>query len=342
MAQQFKHRSQKVSLGLVKNKISISSLNKLLKPSDPIIINSDVTDTLKKLPRSSIDVIVTSPPYWDQRNYKSKKEFGKESTPQEYVNSLSQVNGLLKTVLKDKGVYFLNIGDKYKNKNLEMIPERVALQMQDDGWTIRNKIIWRKTNPNPCPVKDRFANGYEIIYMCVKSSNNYLTPDYFFNLDNVRVTHKTKEAARNTHLPRTIEIKDYKKYTSKIKNKIYNGKFKGQDRKNIGASAGGRVSIYGEYYSLQRKHFISEEDKININNVLRVARKKHNMSIGEVDLKFNTTDTAGHWFRSDKGGRSLPKPKDWNKLKKILNITTTKYDKIMTEQHYVLQTVSTT
>jgi len=73
--------------------------------------------------------------------------------------------------------------------------------------------------------------------------------------------------------------------------------------------------------------------------LLRKYRKLKGLSIEEIDKYFGYKDTAGHWFRLDKGGRSLPKPEDWFKLKKFLGIKETKYDKIMTEEHYVLQTV---
>jgi len=73
--------------------------------------------------------------------------------------------------------------------------------------------------------------------------------------------------------------------------------------------------------------------------LLRKYRKLKGLSIEEIDEYFGYKNTAGHWFRLDKGGRSLPKPEDWFKLKKLLGIKETKYDKIMTEEHDVLQTV---
>ena len=314
------------------------SIDKLINNSHiPLVINADVLHALHNLPDNIIDVIVTSPPYWQQRDYDISGELGKESTSEEYINKLVTINNEIKRVLKKSGVYFLNIGDKYTNKSLEMIPERLAIKMKDNGWVIRNKIIWHKTNPNPSPITDRFTNAYEIIFMFVKDTDNYLSPNYYFDLDSIRVAHKTKPP--KNPLPRIISIQDYKKYSTKIKTKQYTGKFKDIPTINIGASAGGRQSVNGEYYSLQRKHHITNKQKQDIIKMLRTARKKLGISIQEIDEIMNTKHTAGHWFRLDQGGSSLPDPKNWHKLKKILHIKDTKFDDIMTEQHYVLQTV---
>lgn len=319
------------------NKKQLIGLENLDK-SKPIIINSDVQKALKKIPNKMIDVIVTSPPYWNQRDYTNGMEIGKEETSTKYIETINDIGIELKRVLKDTGVYFLNIGDKYVDKTLQLIPDRIAIEMQKNGWGVRNKIIWKKTNPNPCPVTDRFTNSYEVIFMFVKNPDNYLTPDYFFNLDSVRIPHKTKDAGINKDLPRTIPKNKFKEFSKKILKKEYNGKFKEQTI-NVGASAGGRVGINGEYYSLQRKHPIDTKLKNEIIKLLRVARKNNNISIDSIDEKFNAKHTAGHWFRLDRGGSSLPSPEQWKKLKKILRLQETKYDDIMTETHYVLQTV---
>jgi len=70
---------------------------------------------------------------------------------------------------------WLNIGDKYQDKSLLMLPERVALEMCKRGWILRNSIIWQKPNAMPTPVKDRFTIAYEMLYFFVKSK------DYYFN-----------------------------------------------------------------------------------------------------------------------------------------------------------------
>lgn len=305
----------------------------------PTVVIGDASTALQAFPAGSIDMAVTSPPYWAQREYGHSNELGQEPTPEQYIQNLTDIFSELRRVLKDRGVFFLNIGDKYSQKRLQMIPERLAIRMQERGWTVRNKVIWQKSNPNPSPVLDRFNNTWEVIYMFVKEPENYLSPKYFFDLDAVREPTKNTSKSRTTDLPYYRDIEDIEAKSILNKNETYNGKFKDQKNVNIGASAGGRMSVNGEYYTRQRKHELTEEVKLEIIRFLRSHRKRVGISPKDIDQKFGTKDTAGHWFRTDRGGYSIPSPSQWNALKEILNIGQTSYDRIMTEEHYVLQTV---
>ena len=137
----------------------------LPKDNSPLILVGDVINRLKDIPDKSVNVIVTSPPYWGQRDYGTKGQIGNEQTPDEYVNKMLEVADELKRVLTDDGTYFLNIGDKYVGKNLQMTPFILAIEMQKRGWAIRNVLIWRKTNAMPSSIKDRFSNVYEPILL---------------------------------------------------------------------------------------------------------------------------------------------------------------------------------
>jgi len=295
----------------------------------------DVVRQLQRIPSNSIDLMITSPPYWGQRDYEVKGQIGLEETPDEYIKKLLSVFTELRRVLKDTGSFFLNIGDKYIGKDLQMIPYKLAIKMQENGWVLRNIIIWHKTNAMPSPLTDRYANTYEPVFFFVKKPDNYLTPDYYFNLDPIRVPSRTKF---ETDLPLTLSIEEYNKLKLNRKSD-YNGKFKNAPKINFGASPGARLSVNGEFYSRQRVYDIDDELELKIIKLLRKYRKLKGLSVEEIDKYFGYKNTAGHWFRLDKGGRSLPKPEDWFKLKKLLGIKETKYDKIMTEEHYVLQTV---
>lgn len=318
-------------------------MNKEDLPKDivPFVLKGDVLKRLKDLPEKCINVVVTSPPYWGQRDYGSEGQIGNEKTPEEYIKKMLEVADELKRVLTDDGAYFLNIGDKYVEKNLEMVPFRLALEMQKKGWAIRNVIIWRKTNPMPSSIKDRFSNTYEPIFLFVKNPDGYMRPDYHFNLDAVRIPHITNNENNKSDLPFTLSIEEYQNLKEKPSNinGDYIGKFKDTNKINLGASPGARMSVYGEFYSRQRKAKIDDKLELEIIHFIKEYRKNKGITAKEVDKVFGYKDTAGHWFRTDKGGRSLPKPEDWNKLKNILSITDDKYDKIMTEEHYVLQTV---
>ena len=107
----------------------------------PVVLIGDVIEQLKRIPSNSIDLAITSPPYWDQRDYGIKGQIGIEKEPEEYINKLLIAFDELKRVLKDTGSFFLNLGDKYVGKNLQMIPFKLAIKMQSKGWALRNVII---------------------------------------------------------------------------------------------------------------------------------------------------------------------------------------------------------
>lgn len=309
----------------------------LPKDTTPLVLVGDVIEALKKLPDACVDVIVTSPPYYKQRKYGVKGEIGQEKTPEEYIKKMVEVGNELRRVLKDTGAYFLNIGDKFINKNQQLIPFKIAIEMQKSGWLVRNIIVWHKhPNPMPTSIKNRFNDVWEPIIFFVKDSGKYYTYNYYFDLDSIRLPHKTEF---KIDLPIHLSEEEYEKMKDKVilkKNNHSNSKFIGHEE-NRGASPGARMILYGEYYTKQRKHKITLEEETNIIKYLRKWRKKKNISAKEIDKILNKKDTAGHWFRLDPG-RSLPSPEDWCELKKILGFDN-KYDKIMTETHYVLQTV---
>jgi len=251
-------------------------------------------EVLNHFPLDSIDVIMTSPPYWALRNYGHETiklwngdldcehvwtrdlsdghtdrfrfragknsdvgnhlkkalfkkpaqglfceecggwigQLGLEPHPRMYMNHLVQVFQSFKRVLKPTGTFWLVMGDtffgggrgqKFKNpckqmtskgalnyagippqksdgsqwlrpKQLMLIPTRLAALMQDDGWLLRNKIIWYKHNHMPSSVKDRFTCAYEEVFMFSKGRR------YFFDLDNVRMPHTSlKDIGRKRH-----------------------------------------------------------------------------------------------------------------------------------------------
>ncbi|MBS3056974.1 MAG: site-specific DNA-methyltransferase [Candidatus Aenigmarchaeota archaeon] len=307
----------------------------------PLILQGDVLECLNKIPDKSINVAVTSPPYWNLRDYETEGQIGLEETPEEYVKKIVEIGNEIKRVLTDGGCYFLNIGDSYYNSDLQMIPAKVAIGMQQNGWKLRNNIIWHKPNHMPSPVSNRFTTTWEPVLFFVK---NGAFRKYYFNLDEIRTEHKTKEE-KKSNLPEILSVEEFDKLKNKLNLKVapsngenYSGKFKDTKRINLGASPGARSVVHGEYYSLQRKREVDEDLKSEIIDYLRIHRVKKGVSAKEIDEKFGYKDTAGHWFRTDYSGSSLPKPEDWLKLKDLLNFDD-KYDKIMTEQHYVLQIV---
>lgn len=145
----------------------------------------DNVELMREMESDSIDTIVTSPPYWGLRNYNVGGQIGLEPTLDEYHARLLEVTAECMRVLKPTGVMFWDHGDSYGDKSLDMQNERLIIRMIDDqGWILRNRIIWSKSNAMPSSVADRFSNKYEPVYMLVKSKK------YWFDLDAVRVPFK--------------------------------------------------------------------------------------------------------------------------------------------------------
>lgn len=129
---------------------------------------------INEIENSSVDVCVTSPPYFRLRNYGHVDEIGKESALDDYINNLCAVFVPMMTKMKDTGVFFLNIADSYGAKK-QLIPASwtLAIKLQSLGWTLRQCIIWHKPNPKPESVKDRFTNSHEYVFMFAKTTKNF-------------------------------------------------------------------------------------------------------------------------------------------------------------------------
>lgn len=140
---------------------------------------------MSKLPNESINMVMTSPPYWGLRNYGVRGQIGLEQTSQEYVNTIRGVAEEIKRVLKKDGSFYLNLGDTFQEKMKLGIPWRVRFALNEIGWISRADIVWHKPNAMPASVKDRLSCTYEMIFHFVKSKK------YYFNLDAIREPHKT-------------------------------------------------------------------------------------------------------------------------------------------------------
>jgi len=147
----------------------------------PLFISGDALTVLKQLPAETIDFCMTSPPYWNKREY-TNQGIGLENTYQEYITNLLAVFAQIKRVLKPTGSFWLNIGDTYFNKTLAGIPWRVALKMTDEqGWILRNSVVWNKVKGGLDNTQDRLRNVHEHIFHFVK-----IPRDYYYNIDGIR------------------------------------------------------------------------------------------------------------------------------------------------------------
>jgi site-specific DNA-methyltransferase (adenine-specific) len=149
------------------------------------IVCGDAGIVLRDMPAGSVDAIVTSPPYYQQRDYGPGMQIGNETSPEHYVRRLVDVLRECFRVLTGDGILWLNLGDKYKDGRLLGMPWRVVFGMEEVGWVLRSDIIWHKTNAMPSSVKNRPTTDHEYIFMFSKSS------DYFYNADAIREPHVT-------------------------------------------------------------------------------------------------------------------------------------------------------
>jgi DNA modification methylase len=149
------------------------------------IINGEALDALKKLPDSLVQTVVTSPPYYGQRDYGNDKQIGIEESQDEYITRLLEIFDEVKRVLKEDGTLWLNLGDKYIDGNLAGLPWKLALALKERGWILRSDIIWYKPNAMPSSVKNRPTTDHEYIFLLAKISK------YYYDADAIREPHVT-------------------------------------------------------------------------------------------------------------------------------------------------------
>lgn len=147
-----------------------------------MILQGDALEELRKLPDKCCSVCVTSPPYYNARDYGAADQLGTESSPEEYIRKLVEAFREVARVLKDDGTLWLNIGDSYarhiedggiKRKDLIGIPWLLALALRSDGWYLRADIIWNKPNAMPESAKDRPTRSHEYVFLLSKAAAYY-------------------------------------------------------------------------------------------------------------------------------------------------------------------------
>ena len=122
---------------------------------------------------SSVDLIVTSPAYWQKRDYGHKKQIGWELTPRKYVKTITAVFEGLKGVLKTTGSLYVNVGDSFENGRLLEIPSLIATSATKSGWILRQRIIWHKPNGTPHSARRRLASREEYVLHFTLSDNYF-------------------------------------------------------------------------------------------------------------------------------------------------------------------------
>lgn len=176
------------------------------------VLQGDAAEVLATLPADSVHCVVTSPPYWQLRDYGVEGQLGLEATPEEFVEKLVAIMREVRRVLRPDGIMWLNLGDSYAGggcgardperwpkqsrndhmpvhakkrcglaeKQLVGVPWRVALALQADGWWLRSEVIWHKPNAMPGALRDRPETSHEHVFLLTKRAR------YFYDSDAIR------------------------------------------------------------------------------------------------------------------------------------------------------------
>jgi hypothetical protein len=195
------------------------------------ILQGDCLEVLATLPPDSVDCIVSSPPYWRQRDYGMPGQLGLEQTPEEYIDKLTAIFAHCRRALKPAGTCWVNLGDKwasggnggggsfmeergeawahvkgnkgwrnppagYKDKDLVGVPWMLAFAMRAEGWYLRQCNIWAKPNGMPESVTDRSTVSHEYVFHFSKSN------DYWYDCDAARTP---PSPATETRLAQNVE-----------------------------------------------------------------------------------------------------------------------------------------
>ncbi|MGH2769521.1 MAG: DNA-methyltransferase [Actinomycetota bacterium] len=162
-------------------------------PPRNTILVGDARERLAELPSGFIDCVITSPPYFQLRDYGVTGQIGLEPHVEAWVAELVAVCRQIARVLKPSGSLWLNLGDSYSRhmrygappKSCLLGPERLLLALSAEGWIVRNKVIWAKANPMPTSVGDRLSATYDFVYFLVRDRR------YYFDLDTIREPHRS-------------------------------------------------------------------------------------------------------------------------------------------------------
>jgi DNA modification methylase len=178
------------------------------------IINADVMEGLRQLPDESVHCVVTSPPYWGLRDYGIDGQIGMERTLGEHISRMVEVLREVRRIMRKDATLWLNYGDCYatsvngrsaadtkaagnddrtfrdkpfstvggvlKPKDLCMIPHRMAIALQEDGWWVRMDNVWAKPNPMPESITDRPTKSHEYVFLLTKSER------YFYDAEAIK------------------------------------------------------------------------------------------------------------------------------------------------------------
>lgn len=222
------------------------------------IICGNAADELSKLESNSIDLIITSPPYFGQRKYMEDEELeiGKEENVHQYISKLLDVFIECRRVCKDTGNIVFNIGDKYLKGSLQLIPYRFAYKViRLCDVKLINEITWVKSNPTPRQYNRRLVPATEPFFHFVKSDKYYYNrKEFSASLEPIKPNKSPKKGMRYDKMISDSDLVLKEKFNAKMdlrrtlselrEGKIsdFRMKIRGMHKKAFGGQSGGRNS----------------------------------------------------------------------------------------------------
>jgi len=331
------------------------------------IYNQDVMKALKSMPDKSVDMQITSPPYWALRNYGVDGQLGLESTFDEYINKLCDIFDEVKRVLKDDGTCWVNLGDGYAGnmgkksgwtdnklgfgkeeaikkgvcltkktkiihqlpqKCLICIPDRFRIEMINRGWILRNKIIWYKPGCMPSSAKDRFTIDFEEVMMFTKKKK------YYFEQQLEPIKSETIERNKYGHCGDGVTAIGRKRKPGEFATRVSKYQNLDEEKENRQGMNKDRGN------NLVEKRNLPEPKEI----VDFLKKWKGLYTYKQLDkILQKKGDCASHWFTypEKEHGFAYPSKEDWIKLKGLMEFGDT-YDKQMTEVNYEKDSIDNT
>ena len=304
------------------------------------IIQGDCIHSLQKLQDQSINTCITSPPYWGLRDYNGEeKQLGLEDTPEEFVDNLVKVFREVKRVLRNDGTVWLNLGDSYagnnsrasnngragygteregvftktgkglKIKDLVGIPWRVAFALQQDGWYLRQDIIWHKPNPMPESVQDRCTKAHEYIFLLSKSQK------YYFDNEAIK-----EDLADTSKIRLTQSNINNQKGSDRVP-----GKSNGPMKPVVTKKHGKYRTEENEAKHRQGIHANRGDNLIEVRTKLPKQKELVKFLRSKTKAKTLAENTdipltkIEHWFRADEAGFAYPSIEDWKKVREYID-----------------------
>ena len=315
------------------------------------ILFGDCRETLKQFDEQA-RMCVTSPPYYGLRDYGGEEyQIGQEQTPEEFIEQLVSVFREVRNVLTDDGTLWVNLGDSYynyrpgkgqalvkqtvsktkqdlpdkcskranklqglKEKDLIGIPWMFAFAMRNDGWYLRQDIIWHKPNPMPESVRDRCTKAHEYIFLFSKNRK------YFYNNEAIKEPAKdwgTRDRSKGKYHNKGTGLQPHsgltKSYPTKNKRSVWTSKH------------GKYVTEENEATHRQGIHANRGQNLIEVRSKLPTQKEFVEFLRSKTNAKVLAENTdipltkIEHWFRFDNSGFAYPTIEDWKKVREHID-----------------------